>query len=260
MIQVLQRALSILEFIAVAPQPCSLGEIAAHSAISTTTCANIVKELLQNGYLEQEGRGKGYRPGPMTLGLSVLAGPYAALRYAAEPVTQRLAEESGETAIVSVLSGTRKLAVCYTEGSDTIRFALARGVFDDIHWTATGHLLLAHAPDTQRKWIYQSLQKRWGTNPEAAPFLAALPEAEQKAKTAEYVLCDTPKVLQIAAPLRAGGRVIAGLGSYIPKFRADKAHTQNVIRSLLDGAREITAALESGFGIAAITGEDKRKK
>ena len=243
MIQVIQRALTLLELVAQSQTPLTLGELAAKAGIGGTTCANIVKELLLNGYLEQDGRGKGYRLGAMPYGLGQLADPYQALRHASEPVVQRLAEETGETTLVSVLCGSRKLVVCFAEGRETIRFALERGLFDDIHWTAGGALLLAHATEKQREWIYKALRQRWGHNPEAAEWLEKLPEAVAKAADAPYVLCDTPKVAQFGAPLRCGGRVVAALGITVPQFRATAASRKSVAAALLEGAQEINEIL-----------------
>lgn len=244
MIQVIQRALTVLEFIARSQTPPTLGELAAHAGINATTCANIVKELVQNGYLEQEGHGKGYRLGAMAFSLGQLAGPYQALRHASEPVVQRLAEQTGETSLVSVLSGSRKLVVCFAEGVETVRFALERGVFDDIHWTAGGILLLAHATEKQRSWISQCLWQRWGSNPEAVEFLQRLPEAVTNARQVDRVVCETPKVAQFAVALRSGGRVVATLGITVPQFRASPDKRKQVVEALLDGALEISSCLD----------------
>jgi IclR family transcriptional regulator, acetate operon repressor len=249
MIQVIQRALTILEYIAQSQSTTTLGELAAYAGINATTCANIVKELVQNGYLEQEGHGKGYRLGAMACAWGQLAGPYQALRHASEPVVHRLAEKTGETSLVSVLSGSRKLVVCFAEGIETIRFTLERGVFDDIHWTGGGILLLAHATEKQRSWISQCLWQRWGSNPEALEFLQRLPDAMSKAIHSDYVVCETTKVAQFAVALRASGRVVATLGITVPQFRASPEKRKQVVEALLDGALEISSYLAGDVAV-----------
>ncbi len=243
MIQVIQRAFEILETVAKAQNPIPLGQLAAEIGIGSTTCANIVKDLLLRGYLEQDGHGTGYRIGPMALGLAQLSDSYFALRHVSEPVIQRLAEETGETALVSCLSGSRKLVVCYAEGQETIRFCLERGVFDDIHWTAGGPLLLAFTSEKNRKWICQELDSRWKENKEAKPWLDALPKAIERARETGYYVCETPKVVQFAAPVKSSGRVIAALGISVPQFRISDEIRKKITSALLDGAEEITADL-----------------
>ena len=54
MIQVLNRAFDIFEYISREPEtPRTLGEITIHMAIGRTTCANIVKTLVNRHYLEK---------------------------------------------------------------------------------------------------------------------------------------------------------------------------------------------------------------
>ncbi len=244
MIQVIDRALSIIEYIAREKQAVSLGDISKKVGISSTTCSNIIKDLLQRGYLEQEGHGKGYRIGPMCLGLGQLSDPYFSLRYFAEPVIQRIAEQTGETALISVLCGSKKLVVCFAQGYETIRFALERGVFDDIHWTAGGPLLLAHTTDKQRNWIYQSLNERWADNAEAQPWLQGLPEAVKKAQESECYSCSTPQVEQFAVAVKQNGRVIAAVGVSVPQFRLTEQLRKTVTDQLIAAGEEISEGLD----------------
>jgi len=64
MIQVIHRAIDILEFVARDPErPKLLGEISAGINLKPGTCANIVKTLTLRGYLEKLDAQKGYLPG-----------------------------------------------------------------------------------------------------------------------------------------------------------------------------------------------------
>ena len=66
MIQVLNRALDILEYIAQTDgMPQQLKDIAAHLGLHEATCANILKTLAARDYVEQAKRGAGYTLGPM---------------------------------------------------------------------------------------------------------------------------------------------------------------------------------------------------
>src|SRR3546814_1707048 len=66
MIQVLHRALSILEFSARDnTKAFPLGEIASELGLNHATCANIIKTMVTRNYLEQLGPKKGYKLGYM---------------------------------------------------------------------------------------------------------------------------------------------------------------------------------------------------
>lgn len=61
MIQVIQRALDIFEFLAEEPHKSrSLSEISNAIGIQPSTCANIVKTLVQRGYLVKSQNQKAY--------------------------------------------------------------------------------------------------------------------------------------------------------------------------------------------------------
>ena len=64
MIQVINRALNILEIIAHDHnKEWGLSEIANELELNHGTCANILKTLVQRGYVEQMGLKKGYKLG-----------------------------------------------------------------------------------------------------------------------------------------------------------------------------------------------------
>lgn len=66
MIQVIHRALNIMEYIATDPErPKELGDIAEELKLHAATCANIIKTLVTRQYLVKLEKQKGYLLGPM---------------------------------------------------------------------------------------------------------------------------------------------------------------------------------------------------
>ena len=64
MIQVINRALNILELVSKErDRDFSLGEIANSLNLNASTCANIIKTLVNRGYLEQKAIKQGYKLG-----------------------------------------------------------------------------------------------------------------------------------------------------------------------------------------------------
>ncbi len=60
MIQVIERAIDILEFVALhGKYPVQLIRIAEHVNISQPTCANVVKTLVKRNYLENASKKPG---------------------------------------------------------------------------------------------------------------------------------------------------------------------------------------------------------
>jgi DNA-binding IclR family transcriptional regulator len=66
MIQVIHRALNIMEYVAADPErPKELGDIAEDLKLHSATCANIIKTLVTRQYLVKLEKQKGYLIGPM---------------------------------------------------------------------------------------------------------------------------------------------------------------------------------------------------
>lgn len=86
MIQVLERAFRILEWLARAESPPRrLGEIARHIEVSPAACSHIVKTLVHYGYVVQVAPRKGYRLGPMAAMLGRHHNPHRFLIEIGQP-------------------------------------------------------------------------------------------------------------------------------------------------------------------------------
>jgi DNA-binding IclR family transcriptional regulator len=73
MIQVIHRALNIMEYIATDPdRPKELGDIAEDLKLHAATCANIIKTLVTRQYLVKLEKQKGYLLGPMFYRMGVM--------------------------------------------------------------------------------------------------------------------------------------------------------------------------------------------
>jgi len=122
MIQVIQRALAVLEHLAWhGENPVALGDIARATGLNSATCARILGTLMLEGYVEQEGRRQGYRLGPMAYTLTC-RGPYRKdLVACAEPHVRDLARITGETAIVTILHQNTRYIICRAEGGQDVQ-------------------------------------------------------------------------------------------------------------------------------------------
>ena len=89
MIQVLERFHRILLCFAGQPdRPRALGELAERVGISSPACANIVRTMVELGYLRSLGKRRGYLPGPAAFFLFA-ANPYPFLSRSRVPKWRR---------------------------------------------------------------------------------------------------------------------------------------------------------------------------
>jgi DNA-binding IclR family transcriptional regulator len=197
-----------------------------------------MRTLLVRGYVEQERRGAGYELGPMAYGLAMMARRHGLLARVSDPIVHEAAETTGETTLVAVLSGTRRMIVAQAEGKQTIRVSLDEVLRDDLHGTATGLVLTAYAPRRYRRWILHGMA-------------SYLPDGnvEQVVSSLESVRSDghvvrrPGEIVQIAVPVRHEGRMVAAIGSFIPGYRNNEEHEANVLGVLKEGASSIEADL-----------------
>ncbi len=139
----LERACRVLKLLGDHPGGLSLAEVSRRLRIPRTTALRIVATLSREDLLvRREGR---YAPGPglIPLGMSCLND--LDLRNSARPAVQALAEKTGETAHLAVLSRDRALLVEVVQSPNPIRVGAPPGTLVDLHCSATGKVLLAFA-------------------------------------------------------------------------------------------------------------------
>ncbi|MBN1444539.1 MAG: helix-turn-helix domain-containing protein [Candidatus Omnitrophica bacterium] len=245
MIQVLERAFKILDFIAENPEePKGLGALAKYGGLNQGTCANIVKSLCQHNFLEQVGRKKGYILGPAVYYLA-RNGPYRRdIVAAAEPLLSRLASEVQETVLVATLHQGKRSILLQVNGNRVMNisndFLLQESTYD----TATGRLLLAFLSASE----LENFLARKGL-----PGREAWPEAASRKKL-DACLCEIrkkgvvmhssrPDIMGISYPLKSEGEVIAALGLFLPSFRFKGKHKELVLKKMGKTADEISKTI-----------------
>jgi DNA-binding IclR family transcriptional regulator len=158
----LARGLEVLR--AFQPQDGPLGnqEIAERTGLPKPSISRMTHTLTTLGYLEYVPRLRKYRIGlgVLALGHACIGG--AALRRAARPYMQKLAEYADATA---ALGGRDRLNMVYLDvyrGAHTAAFSLDAGARIPIHKTAMGYAYLWGIPEKERKLLLQAIRKRTG--------------------------------------------------------------------------------------------------
>ena len=245
MIQVIGRALDMLEIISrEAGRPVPLSEIVAQLKLHPATSANILRTLVDRGYLEQPERKKGYRLGPASYQLTAGSFYRQDLVAAARAPLQQLTTETGENSLLAVLSKDERL-ILWAEDAD--RDLQVRGRPRKPRYeTATGRLLLAYLPEAEQATVIARLgvppASAW---PEAAGSQAVLRRALAGIREQECASQLTREhVVGLAVPLRRAGEVVAALGMYLPDVRAPRKRQTELLQAL----RAAAAATEARLG------------
>lgn len=240
MVQVVIRALDILEFVALSgKEPVQLIKIAEHMKLSQPTTANIVKTLLQKNYLEQLGRKTGYRLG---LGAYQLTGNLSYnqdLTLAAKEALGELTKQANETSLVAVIRNNKRVILHMEECDQALQVRTT--MVADVYPTSTGRILMAFMPQKDLEKLVSSLgfpsKKLWAGTQTWDGLKGALAEIREK----EFV--EVTSVLHTVAfgiPIYKNNDVIASLGLYIPESRFTSLQKEKLSRLMRKAAKKIT--------------------
>ncbi len=156
MIQVIHRAHTILEHMSRQPErPCQLGELAELLKVSAPACSNIVRTLVELGYLRQLGKRRGYTLGPMIYSLNY-ANPYRHLVDIARPEVEHLAKRINIFVVLVAECGGKRKELLRMSGDSTISIENPAGSPSQLFSCATGTVILSHLDQARVKSLWES--------------------------------------------------------------------------------------------------------
>jgi IclR family pca regulon transcriptional regulator len=212
-VEALAKGLRILSLFDEKRPSWRVSDLAAAAGLPMPTVYRAVMTLAAEGYLDPLPDG-GYRPGVRTLTLGTAALRSLDLVAIATPKLQRLAERSGETVNLAVLSGDRVLYLIRLRNSDLVTANIQVGSTLPAVHTSIGKLLLSYLDDADLKARVtpDSFGRGYGPNAKESleELLAELPaiRAQGWATQDEELAFG---LRSVAAPVRDGaGRVVAG--------------------------------------------------
>lgn len=143
--QAVDHAIDVIECIAAAGTPLGVTEIARATSLSKATVHHLLATLLARRFVMQEPHGVRYRLGwnLYELGSSVVRS--VDLSRSARPYLDRLASQTGATALLAIRDGDAVLYLDRGEAPTVLRTFADAGRRSPLHATASGKVLLAYA-------------------------------------------------------------------------------------------------------------------
>lgn len=160
--QTLDRAVAALRIVASARNAgVTLAEVAQKVGLTKPTVRRLLLALMENGLIEQDSASRTYFCGPETYALGILAGERFGVHRMAGDSLRRLADRSGDAALLSVQRGNETVCLAREEGTYPLRsHVLQPGDRHPLGCGASGIALLAALPDAQVEVILQHNQER----------------------------------------------------------------------------------------------------
>lgn len=232
MIQVVHRALDILELIAQdRSRLYTLGEISGQLKLNNGTCANIIKTLVNRGYLEQEGRKTGYRLGSMSY---LLTGNYSHkqdLMAASVALINELSSSLNEGCILSVLKDDTRIIL--HEAKSTHELQVINKKEKNVYRTSTGRMILAcmeykEQREFIRKYGFPESEVWHGVEDEDD----LITELNKIRKKQLAVQVSNVQIVGLAVPIFIEDKIIASLGIYLPQSRYTPSMQERILEEL----------------------------
>ena len=240
MIQVVHRALDIIEFVARdRNKEFGLGEISGNLGLNKGTCANIIKTLVSRGYLEQSGKKRGYKLGS---GAYYLTGNFflkdELLQVSREPM-QELQAKLNECCILAVIKDNMRYTLHKVSSTQELQ-VITNNEEKHVYLTATGRMILACMDQQEREQFIQRYglpEEMWNGVGDKHDLIREL----EKIKNEQLAIHnDGAHVVGVGVPLYKKDKVIASLGIYLPEVRFTNPLQDLIFKEISHAARLIS--------------------
>jgi DNA-binding IclR family transcriptional regulator len=232
MIQVIHRALDILEFVARdRNREFGLGEISENLGLNKGTCANILKTLVSRGYLEQAGKKRGYRLGS---GAFNLTGSFflkdELLQVSREPMKE-LQGKLNECCILAVMRDNMRNTLHKVSSTQELQ-VITNNEEKHVYLTATGRMILACMDTPERERFIQKFGlpgEMWKGVGDQDDLIRELDRIKAEKLAVHH---DGAHVAGVGAPVFKHDKIIASLGIYLPEVRFTGALQELIFREI----------------------------
>lgn len=209
-----ERAFQVLEQLN--EKPLSFSEIHTKLGLPKSTAWNLLKEMEKVGAIEKKVESGKYHLGFLMLRIGLTLADQNDLKSLAQPIVERLAQESEEIGALSILDKNhfRAIRIAKAEGRSSVHFKVNLGAINPCHSTSSGKLLLAYLSEREiDSYFEENSLKRFTEN--TITDQGQLIEELQNIKTNNYAIEREEHVkysIAISAPVRnRSGQVIAAM-------------------------------------------------
>lgn len=239
------RALEILlAFREDAPE-LSVAELLKRVDLSRPTLYRLLYTLEEEGFLVSFGEPQRFRLGPSVARLAHVWNGTLDLKTVAQPVLQRLWEESKETVALFVWQGNMRLCVAELPSPQPLSFKRGVGYTERIVRGASGRAILAFA-DASADELRGYLQ---GTDVEFKKLQADLATTRNRGYSTSHSEL-IPGAVAVAVPFfDRSGRVAGSLGVFGPDVRLNASRLKETATLLTLECKRLSEAL--GFDTSA---------
>lgn len=252
LVQVIERALIALRHLA-EHQELGVTDLAKRVGIDKSTMHRILSTLCQHGYVYRNPLTRRYTLGAELFHLGRAFLRCNGLAHAVRPALERLADRTGDTALLAIYDRGTALVLDRIEGVDRVPTMAEVGGRFPIHGAATGKVLLAYLPPDELEHLVSQVGLTPVT-PSTITDLTVLSAHLAEVRSQGYAISDEEAGIDqvgIGAPLRdPRGRVVAAISVAGPVARFPARRRGVLIEEVLRTAAEASELLVAAQGVA----------
>ena len=238
-----RRVLKILLLFSEERPRLNVEEITREVDISLPSAYRFLSLLREMDLVEENGDGT-YALSPRILLLARSAEKSLQVSKTLRPLVERLTQATGEAALVIRRVGDYATCVEISQTDNPIRLSFTPGQIMSLHRGAGPKVLLAAMGEN---WIRRYFD-RLHPSPSQSERDALI--AEMAAITAQGWSKSAAEVDEgvwaVAAPIKIADKVVAAVTVAGPHFRIDEQRADYILRQVIEGAAEASAALTAG--------------
>jgi DNA-binding IclR family transcriptional regulator len=237
---VLDRAMAILRAIEGGARTQS--EVARRTGLPRPTVHRLLKAMNSHGLVASVG-GRGYRLGPTLPGLAATAMGELPLRDIAQPVLERLARTTGESAQLFVRDHHRRVCIAAAESRSELRTIVEIGARLPLTAGSAGKVFLAFGPPASTAELLPTAERFTPATPVGERLERQL-AAIRRRGWASSVGEREPGVASVSAPVPGpSGALLAVVSLSGPEHRVGRTSAKRLAPTVVDSAREIERSL-----------------
>jgi len=240
MIQVIHRAMDILEFIAKdRNREFGLGEISNNVGLNNGTCANIIKTLVNREYIEQVGKKQGYKLGPRAYYLTGnFSNKKELLKVSKKPMKELLGKLN-ESCILAIVKDNMRVTLLKEMSTQELQ-VITSNEERNVYLTATGRMILACMSHQEQELFIQKYglpNEMWEEVRSKDDLMKELGKIKEKQLAIHF---DGAHIAGVGAPIYKDDVVIASLGIYLPEVRFNYKSQELIFSEISKAAKLIS--------------------
>jgi DNA-binding IclR family transcriptional regulator len=231
----LKKSLRIIDFLYKYPKGLSLNDLSKMLGQPKSSIHHVLSTFVLHQYVVQDPETRKYSLGYKFLSIGKMILDNIDIRKKASPYLRELHEKCKTTVHLAVLQNGQLIYIDKVEQPGNFSLATYIGFSTDPHAAAGGKVLLSELPPAKVKEMYRNKElKKYGKK--TITNLGELFEELQRVKKQGYAIDDEEYykgIRCVAAPIRAGGQIIAALSITGPAFQLTKERIRRELKDLI---------------------------